>query len=201
MRAVHRARDDHGSGEHDRPQRLGDGGGREDPAAELARARECRHRLAGVQTEGLEAGTGGVQPVAAEGAEELLRTVDRQIAAEDRPGSVQTDVPHVSSHGLYSYLFLTIVTIGYTVENVVADALEGNDNGPQGACDAMTHVFALLGKRWSGLIIATLLDGAAQVLEIARLVPGVSERMLSERLSELGAAGLVDLGGGETDRR
>ena len=74
----------------------------------------------------------------------------------------------------------------------MADALEGNDNGPQGVCDAMTHVFALLGKRWSGLIIATLLDGAARFSEIARLVPGVSERMLSERLSELGAAGLVD---------
>ena len=61
-----------------------------------------------------------------------------------------------------------------------------------GACEAMTQVFALLGKRWSGLIIVTLLDGPARFSRIARLVPGVSERMLSERLTELVAAGLID---------
>lgn len=61
-----------------------------------------------------------------------------------------------------------------------------------GACEAMTQVFALLGKRWSGLIIVTLLDGPARFSRLVRLVPGVSERMLSERLTELTAAGLVD---------
>ena len=55
----------------------------------------------------------------------------------------------------------------------------------------MTQVFALLGKRWSGLIIVTLLDGPVRFSQIDRLVPGMSERMLSERLSELAAAGLV----------
>ena len=38
----------------------------------------------------------------------------------------------------------------------------------------------------------TLLDGPARYSRIVRLVPGVSERMLSERLTELTAAGLVD---------
>jgi DNA-binding HxlR family transcriptional regulator len=60
-----------------------------------------------------------------------------------------------------------------------------------GACEAITQVFALLGKRWNGLIIMTLLDGPARFSQIVRLVPGVSDRMLSERLSELTAAGLV----------
>jgi DNA-binding HxlR family transcriptional regulator len=60
-----------------------------------------------------------------------------------------------------------------------------------GTCEAMTQVFSLLGKRWSGLIIVTLLDGPARFSQIARLVPGVSERMLSERLSELATADLV----------
>lgn len=55
----------------------------------------------------------------------------------------------------------------------------------------MTQVFALLGKRWTGLIIVTLLDGPARFSRIVQLVPGMSERMLSERLSELVAAGLV----------
>ena len=58
-------------------------------------------------------------------------------------------------------------------------------------CSAITQVFRLLGKRWSGLIIATLLDGPVRFSRLVQLVPGVSERMLSKRLSELAAAGLV----------
>ncbi len=69
---------------------------------------------------------------------------------------------------------------------------EGEAGDQAGACEAMTQVFSLLGKRWSGLIIATLLEGPARFSRIVRLVPGVSERMLSERLTELTRAGLVD---------
>ncbi|WCO67598.1 helix-turn-helix domain-containing protein [Iamia majanohamensis] len=61
----------------------------------------------------------------------------------------------------------------------------------EATCTALTGVFALLGKRWSGVIIGTLLAGPARFSELARRVPGVSERMLSERLTELGGAGLV----------
>ena len=61
----------------------------------------------------------------------------------------------------------------------------------EATCTALTGVFALLGKRWSGVIIGTLLTGPARFSELARRVPGVSERMLSERLTELGGAGLV----------
>jgi len=65
-------------------------------------------------------------------------------------------------------------------------------NGDRGsACGAITSVFTILGKRWSGLIVVTLLDGPARFSQIVQLVPGLSERMLSERLSELAAAGLV----------
>lgn len=65
---------------------------------------------------------------------------------------------------------------------------------PKGAagCDALIPVFGLLGKRWSGLIIGTLLNGPARFSEIVRLVDGVSERMLSDRLNELVAAGLIE---------
>jgi len=61
----------------------------------------------------------------------------------------------------------------------------------EGAREAITQVFGLLGKRWSGLIIVTLLGGPARFSELAQLVPGVSERMLSQRLSELAQAGLL----------
>lgn len=59
------------------------------------------------------------------------------------------------------------------------------------SCRALAPVFALLGKRWTGLIIGSLLQGPTRFSEIRRRVPGVSERMVSDRLNELIAAGLV----------
>ena len=66
------------------------------------------------------------------------------------------------------------------------------DAGGGASCEALTAVFALLGKRWSGIIVGTLLSGPARFTEISRQVHGVSERMLSERLNELTAAGLIE---------
>lgn len=59
------------------------------------------------------------------------------------------------------------------------------------AGEELTKVFALLGKRWSGLILAVLMPGPAHFAELRRAVPGISERMLSSRLAELCTAGLV----------
>ena len=67
-----------------------------------------------------------------------------------------------------------------------------SDQHDEVSCQALTPVFTLLGKRWSGLIIGTLLSGPARFAEICRHVPGVSERMLSGRLNELVGAGLVE---------
>ncbi|MFI9269985.1 winged helix-turn-helix transcriptional regulator [Kitasatospora sp. NPDC052896] len=55
----------------------------------------------------------------------------------------------------------------------------------------LTRVFELLGKRWSGLIIAVLSQQPAHYSELRRGIPGISERMLSDRLTELADAGLV----------
>lgn len=57
--------------------------------------------------------------------------------------------------------------------------------------DGITRVFALLGKRWTGLIVAVLMPHPAHFVDLRRAIPGISERMLSDRLTELGAAGLV----------
>jgi len=62
----------------------------------------------------------------------------------------------------------------------------------EASCSGLTSVFALLGKRWSGLIVGTLMDGPARFSEMVRQVPGVSERMLSDRLTELVAANLIE---------
>lgn len=59
-------------------------------------------------------------------------------------------------------------------------------------CDAgLTSVFALLGKRWTGVVVGVLLERPARFAEIARAIPGIAESMLSARLSELKDAGLV----------
>jgi len=59
-------------------------------------------------------------------------------------------------------------------------------------CDAaLTSVFALLGKRWTGVVIGVLLERPARFAEIARAIPGIAESMLSARLAELKEAGLV----------
>ncbi|MEV6314122.1 helix-turn-helix domain-containing protein [Streptomyces sp. NPDC051776] len=55
----------------------------------------------------------------------------------------------------------------------------------------ITRVFGLLGKRWTGPIVSVLMQRAVHFAELRRAIPGISERMLSDRLSELGAAGLV----------
>ncbi|MFR9673036.1 winged helix-turn-helix transcriptional regulator [Streptomyces sp. TR06-5] len=49
----------------------------------------------------------------------------------------------------------------------------------------------MLGKRWTGLIIAALMNGPGHFAELRRAVPGISERMLSDRLTELASLGLV----------
>ncbi len=60
-------------------------------------------------------------------------------------------------------------------------------------CDErLSRVFALLGKRWSGVILGLLLQGPAHFAVLARTIPGISERMLSDRLTELAEAGLID---------
>ncbi len=70
-------------------------------------------------------------------------------------------------------------------------------NRPLGAqarqCDErLTQAFNLLGKRWSGVILGLLLQGPARFAVLARTIPGISERMLSDRLNELARAGLID---------
>jgi DNA-binding HxlR family transcriptional regulator len=60
------------------------------------------------------------------------------------------------------------------------------------ACPRLTNAFALFGKRWSAVIVDLLLQRPARFHELARAVPGLSQRVLTERLRELADAGLVE---------
>ena len=60
------------------------------------------------------------------------------------------------------------------------------------ACDgALARAFGFLGKRWNGLIIGVLAAGPATFTGLRRAVVGISDSVLSDRLTELAAAGLV----------
>ena len=60
-------------------------------------------------------------------------------------------------------------------------------------CDAaLARAFEFLGKRWSGVILATLTNGPLNFSELRRSVAGISDSMLSDRLTELAKAGLVE---------
>ncbi len=60
------------------------------------------------------------------------------------------------------------------------------------ACCSLYHrAVELVGKRWTGAILSVLLDGPLRFSEIKQLVPDLSDRLLSERLKELEAEGIV----------
>ncbi|MBB2182817.1 helix-turn-helix transcriptional regulator [Lachnospiraceae bacterium MD1] len=58
-------------------------------------------------------------------------------------------------------------------------------------CPKFESAFELLGKRWTGLIIRTLLGGQKRFSDIAEAIPNMSARMLTERFKELEKAGIV----------
>src|SRR3954467_4071345 len=61
------------------------------------------------------------------------------------------------------------------------------------ACCSLYHqAVELVGKRWTGAIVAVLLEGPARFSAIKECVPDLSDRLLSERLKELEAEGIVD---------
>jgi DNA-binding HxlR family transcriptional regulator len=73
------------------------------------------------------------------------------------------------------------------------EALQGEaiGEGCSSPKHGLTRVFQVLGKRWTGMVIAALMSGPGHFAELRRAVPGISERMLSDRLTELGVLGLV----------
>ena len=59
-------------------------------------------------------------------------------------------------------------------------------------CSQYHQAVELVGKRWTGAILFVLLEGPARFSEIKECVPDLSDRLLSERLKELEAEGIVE---------
>jgi DNA-binding HxlR family transcriptional regulator len=65
--------------------------------------------------------------------------------------------------------------------------------GHSACCPQLHEAIELVGKRWTGAIVAVLMQGGAmRFSEIAQAVPALSDRLLSERMKELEARGIVE---------
>jgi DNA-binding HxlR family transcriptional regulator len=71
----------------------------------------------------------------------------------------------------------------------------GEDTGDDafsGFCPLYHRAIEIVGRRWTGAIIRALLAGNIRFSQIRSTVPGLSDRLLSERLKELEAEGIVE---------
>ena len=59
-------------------------------------------------------------------------------------------------------------------------------------CPKYEEAMSVLGKRWTGLILRALFSGSTRFSSICAYVPGLSDRLLSERLKELETIGIVE---------
>jgi DNA-binding HxlR family transcriptional regulator len=59
-------------------------------------------------------------------------------------------------------------------------------------CPHFHAAIELIGRRWTGAILIALTDGPLRFGELTKAVPGVSDRLLSQRLRELEEEGLVE---------
>src|ERR1700737_5369710 len=61
-----------------------------------------------------------------------------------------------------------------------------------GCCPFYHEAVELVGRRWTGAILRVLMDGPLRFSEVAPAVPELSDRLLSERMKELEARGIVE---------
>jgi DNA-binding HxlR family transcriptional regulator len=63
---------------------------------------------------------------------------------------------------------------------------------PGAVCPHFHAAIELIGKRWTGAIVCALTERPMRFGELGRAVPGLSDRLLSQRLRELESEGLVE---------
>ncbi len=71
-------------------------------------------------------------------------------------------------------------------------SLDGSHDDISGFCPLYHRAIEIIGRRWTGVIVRAMLAGTTRFSQIRSTVPGLSDRLLSERLKELEAEGIVD---------
>lgn len=65
------------------------------------------------------------------------------------------------------------------------------DHAQHDYCPFFHHTIELIGRRWTGVIIWTLADGPLRFGDVRSRIPGLSDRLLTDRLAELEAEGVI----------
>jgi DNA-binding HxlR family transcriptional regulator len=73
-----------------------------------------------------------------------------------------------------------------------AQSAANGSASPARVCPDFHAAIELIGRRWAGAIIWALAERPHYFAELTASVPGLSDRLLSRRLRELEAAGLVE---------
>lgn len=63
--------------------------------------------------------------------------------------------------------------------------------GEETICPRYHKAIELVGKRWNGAIVRVLMDGPQRFSDILEAIPGLHDRLLSERLKELETEDIV----------
>ena len=58
-------------------------------------------------------------------------------------------------------------------------------------CSNFHSTIEFIGRKWIGIIVYTLMSGPKRYHEILTAIPGISDRLLTDRLNELVKAGIV----------
>lgn len=76
------------------------------------------------------------------------------------------------------------------MEPVLQTKVQAGEAG--GVCPHFHAAIELIGKRWTGAILCALTERPMRFGELGKVVPGLSDRLLSQRLRELEEQGLVE---------
>jgi DNA-binding HxlR family transcriptional regulator len=90
-----------------------------------------------------------------------------------------------------SNFMLVLVCINYERKDRTARRQIIMEAGTESVCRTYQQAAHLLSKRWTPLIIRILLAGPSHFNIIARQLPGINDRILSARLKELEAEGIL----------
>ena len=59
-------------------------------------------------------------------------------------------------------------------------------------CETFHRAIELIGRRWNGAIVFVLLRSRSRYSALREAIPGITDRMLSERLQELEHEGIIE---------
>lgn len=75
---------------------------------------------------------------------------------------------------------------------VKASGADGPADGSHCCCPRYHEAVELVGRRWTGAILRVLMDRPMRFSEVVQAVPELSDRLLSTRMKELEARGIVE---------